>query len=94
MLKRPAVTLKEKRIVKKTVMIVYDEKRGIGGTAKAVDPEMMDADALTDLEIRELGEVGLEIERFFGSPQVIDWAYENKELFVLGSRDIAGRRPS
>lgn len=91
-LRRPGLAPKEKRIVKKTVMAVFDGKRGTGSTEKAVDSEMMDADALTDTELRALGEVGLEIERRFGSPQRIEWAFEGRELFILGSRDIQPRK--
>jgi pyruvate,water dikinase len=87
-LRRAGLALKEKHIVKKTVMAVFDEKRGAGSTEKAVDSEMMDADALNDTELRELGEVGLEIEKLFGSPQEIDWAFEDQQLFILGSREI------
>ena len=87
-LRRPGLALKEKYIVKKTVMAVFDEKGGAGSTEKAVDTEMMDTDALNATELRELGETGLEIERLFGSPQEIDWAFEDQELFILGSRKI------
>jgi pyruvate,water dikinase len=87
-LRRPGLALREKRIVKKTVMTVFDEKRGTGSTEIAVDSEMMDADALSERELRELGEVGLEIEKLFGLPQEIDWAFEDQQLFILGSREI------
>jgi phosphoenolpyruvate synthase/pyruvate phosphate dikinase len=87
-LRRPGLALKKKHIVKKTVVTVFDEKRGTGSTEKAVDSDMMDRDALMDAEFRALGEVGLKIEKLFGSPQEIDWAFEDQELFILGSRDI------
>jgi pyruvate,water dikinase len=87
-LRKPGLALKEKHIVKKTVMAVFDEKGGTGSRKKAVDSEMMDANALTETELRTLGEVGLEIEELFRSPQEIDWAFEDQELFILGSRDI------
>lgn len=87
-LRKPGLALKEKHIVKKTVMAVFDEKGGTGSREKAVDSEMMDANALKDTELRALGEVGLEIEKLFRSPQQIDWAFEDQELFILGSREI------
>ncbi|MEW6663737.1 MAG: PEP/pyruvate-binding domain-containing protein [Thermodesulfobacteriota bacterium] len=87
-LTRSGLALKEKRIVKKTVMTVFDEEGGTGCTEVAVDSEMMDADALNGRELRELGEVGLEIERLFGLPQEVEWAFEDKKLFILGSQEI------
>jgi pyruvate,water dikinase len=87
-LRRPGLTLKEKHIVKKTVMAVFDEKGGAGSTERAVESEMMDTDALNDTELRELGEVGLEIENRFGLPQEVEWAFEDKKLFILGTREI------
>jgi phosphoenolpyruvate synthase/pyruvate phosphate dikinase len=52
---------------------------------------MMDAAALDKGEILELGEIVLRIERIFGFPQIVDWAYEDKALFMLGSRDMTHR---
>ncbi|MBN1101813.1 MAG: hypothetical protein JXL84_00215 [Deltaproteobacteria bacterium] len=87
-LRRAGLALKEKRIVKKTVVAVFDEKRGVGSINRAVDSEMMDTETLTNAEIRTLGEVGLRIEGLFGSPQEIAWAFEGPDLFILGSHDI------
>ena len=52
---------------------------------------MMDAAALDEGEILELREIGLRIEKIFGSPQIVDWAYEDEALFMLGSRDMMHR---
>ena len=91
-LDKSMMRLKDKRAVKKTVMVFFDEKKGIGSKEGAVDSVMMDAYSLTEGEIRELGEIGLRIEKIFGCSQEIDWAYENKALYILGSRDIKNRR--
>jgi pyruvate,water dikinase len=91
-LDKSTMRLKDRRVVKKTVMVLFDERKGTGSKEKAVDTARMDAYSLTEKEARELGEMGLGIENTLGSPQEIDWAYENEALYILGSRDITNRR--
>ena len=43
---------------------------------------------LTDKEINELIEIGLKIEKFYGSPQDIEWAIKNNQIYILQSRPI------
>jgi len=82
------LTLKDKRISKKTLMIDFDEKSGVGRKDMAVAPDKMDAPTLEDAQALELGETGIRIEAVFGFPQDIEWAYEKGELFILQSRNI------
>lgn len=43
---------------------------------------------LTDVEARELLQLGLRIERLLGAPQDIEWAYDDEHLWILQARPI------
>jgi pyruvate,water dikinase len=43
---------------------------------------------LTDVEARELLQIGLRIERLLGAPQDIEWAYDDEQLWILQARPI------
>jgi pyruvate,water dikinase len=43
---------------------------------------------LEDRELIELGELGLRIERHYGEPQDVEWAYASGKLYCLQSRPI------
>lgn len=43
---------------------------------------------LADSAIIKLAEIGLKIESHYGLPQDIEWAYENKNFFIVQSRPI------
>ena len=50
--------------------------------------------ALTDVQVARLGEIGLGIERHFGGPQDIEWAYDaGGRLWVLQARPITNLPP-
>ncbi len=88
LLDKSPLKLRDKKISKKTIMICFDEEKGCGRKEVAVEPEMMDSATLTEGQILELGEIALKIEKHFGFPQDIEWAFENGELFILQSRNI------
>jgi pyruvate, water dikinase len=43
---------------------------------------------LSEDELRTLRKTGLELERYFGKPQDVEWCIENERLFLLQSRPI------
>lgn len=88
LLTKSPLTLKTKRVSKKTLMVCYDTEKGCGRKEMSVDPRMMDAPTLSDEMALALGDMGLRIETVFGFPQDIEWAYEQGELFILQSRNI------
>jgi len=47
-----------------------------------------DAQLLSDAKIKELCGIALNIERIFGTPQDIEWAFCNDKFYILQSRDI------
>ncbi|HEX2190787.1 MAG TPA: PEP/pyruvate-binding domain-containing protein [Longimicrobiaceae bacterium] len=59
----------------------------------AVEPELRDAPALTDGEVRRIAGVLRDLERALGAPQDVEWALapadgRERELFVLQARPI------
>lgn len=78
--------LKRSRIARQDQMIVRDSE---GGTVTVdLDDAQATAQVLDEDEIARLVEVGLALETAFGSPQDIEWAIADGELFVLQSRPI------
>lgn len=80
--------LKDKKISKKNIIVGFDEEKGFGRKEMELSSEKAHAPTLSDDQIVELGDIGLKIEKAFGFPQDIEWAYEKGELFVLQSRNI------
>ncbi len=80
----------ERRIAKKTLQIVRDNKTG--GTVQAeVDLEKQEQPCLTDVEIIKLAELGKKIELNYGNPQDIEWAIDQglkfpDNIFIVQSR--------
>jgi pyruvate,water dikinase len=78
-LKKAHVGSQDRKIVQKDA----------GGTRTVhLDDDTASAQVLDEVELARLAAIGLQIEQEFGSPQDIEWAIENHELFVLQSRPI------
>lgn len=76
----------DKKISAKELAIYALEK---GGTEKQeIDPERRNMQALTDEQILQLEAMGREIEKYFGTPQDIEWCLEGKNFYILQSRPI------
>jgi pyruvate,water dikinase len=88
LLDKKDLSIKVRKLSKKTVMITIDRETGIGRKEYVVPANQMEAATLTDKQVHELGETGLKIAAHFGSPQDIEWAYEKAKLFILQSRKI------
>jgi pyruvate, water dikinase len=58
--------------------------RGDGTETIDIPAELQEASSLADDEVRELARVGLEIERHFGVPTDIEWAYAAQKPFPEG----------
>lgn len=87
-LTKSPLALKDKRISRKTLIICFDEDKGCGRREMEVEPDRMNAPTLTGKQALELGDMGLKIEKVFGFPQDIEWAYAGGALFILQSRNI------
>ena len=76
-----------KFIAAKEIMIVRDPKTGETVTRKVPDDEREKL-VLSDEEIFKLSDQAEVLEKHYGIPQDIEWAFENGEMFILQSRPI------
>ncbi|TFF63590.1 MAG: hypothetical protein EU521_01030 [Promethearchaeota archaeon] len=53
-----------------------------------VDKDLQTIPSLNDTQIKEICRISLEIESLLGSPQDIEWAFHNNEIYILQSRPI------
>ena len=91
---------REETIADKKVMYVRDEDAG-ETVEQPVPDEQRDQRVLEDSDIEGLLELGVEIERHYGTPQDVEWAIDD-EVYLLQSRPIttidestgAGDRPT
>lgn len=80
-------TIKERKIATKNVMHTKDAKAG--RTIEIPVPgEKKNAKVLDDDEIIKLVEFGDVLEDLYGTPQDVEWAIKNREIFILQSRPI------
>ncbi len=77
----------ERKVATKNVMHTKDPKTG-----KTIDIQVPEdkknARVLDDDEILKLAELGEVVEELYGTPQDVEWAIKNKEIFMLQSRPI------
>jgi phosphohistidine swiveling domain-containing protein len=76
-----------KEVAVKTTRIIRQVE---GGTrAEVLEEDLKMQQVLSDQQIRELGAAGIKIEKYFGLPQDIEWAFDEKgRLFFLQARPI------
>lgn len=58
------------------------------GERKPVFEELKATPKLKDQEVYELARIGVKLEEIFGSPQDIEWAFNDGSLYILQSRPI------
>jgi len=79
--------LREETVAEKKVMHVRDPETG-ETAERAVPEDKREARVLTDAELEELRAVGEEIESYYGTPQDVEWAIVDGEVYLLQSRPI------
>ena len=67
------------------MMIVRDGNQTKEATVPA---EKKDKQKLNEDQILELAEICLDIEKHYGKPQDIEWAFENNKFYIVQSRPI------
>ncbi len=80
----------EERAAKKEVMTVRKEN---GVEFVAVAPGMQEQVTLNRDEVLHLLDLGHKVERYFGSPQDIEWAYQDGKYFLVQTRPITSLYP-
>jgi len=73
-------------VAKKQIMFCQDSQGGI--VKKEVPPDKVAARVLTPDELRQLVDLGNQVEHHFGSPQDIEWSIEGGDIYLLQSRPI------
>ncbi|GFO96054.1 phosphoenolpyruvate synthase [groundwater metagenome] len=77
----------ERKIATKKIMHTKDPKTG-KTVELSVPEDKKNAKVLDDDEILKLVELGEVVEELYGIPQDVEWAINNKEIFMLQSRPI------
>ncbi len=81
----------ERQVSEKEVAI-FPEKDG-GTRQVTLDVDRRKQAALTDDQILKLAELGTKIESHYGSPQDIEWAIADDEIYLLQTRPITSLYP-
>jgi pyruvate,water dikinase len=64
-----------------------------GGNAWMPVPEaLVDRQKLTEQQIRELARIGRDVERHYGAPQDIEWAFEGGRFYLVQARPVTTMR--
>jgi pyruvate,water dikinase len=80
--------IKQKKIAQKTIMVTRDDQQRSGRKETPVPGHRAGIPVLSDKQLIELGEAGKRIERHFGYPADIEWAYEGETLYILQARKV------
>jgi len=79
--------LLESYISEKEIMVVR-KAGGKGVEELEVPEEKREMQVLDETEIRNLADMAVRLEEFFGKPQDVEWAIVGNELYLLQSRPI------
>ena len=79
----------ERQLSGKTQMVVFDEAKGTGTRLAGVSPDKAEQPVLSDAQLRALYEQGQRIEALYGTPQDIEWAFDDTgQLHIIQARPI------
>lgn len=81
----PELEILEKKIADKKKALIKAES---GTEETRLTEEKSKKQVLTDGEIKRLADYGLQIERYYNKPQDIEFAIENREIYIVQSRPI------
>lgn len=91
---REKFSIVDKRIARKGVAVEEKKLKSESGTEYVqLSDDENEASSLSNQQILDLSRFGSQIESHFGSPQDIEWAFDQKDkLHILQSRPITSRR--
>lgn len=88
--------VKEENIIQKKIstkkVAIYSLKQG-GTEEREIEQEQQNVQALTDDEILQLNAIGRRIEKYFASPQDIEWCLYEGKFYIVQSRPITTLYP-
>lgn len=87
-LDKDSLTVKQRRVARKNVMVAMDQGRGSGRLELEVPPARASEPTLSEAQLIELGTTGKQIEAHFGFNVDVEWAYQGGTLYVLQARRI------
>jgi pyruvate,water dikinase len=90
-LDRATLTVRERRTGPQEVQTVLAE---YGTTERPLGPKKAGRPTLDDARLARLAEIGLNVEHHFGTPQDVEWAYADGNLWVLQARTITNLPPA
>ncbi|MEE9277441.1 MAG: phosphoenolpyruvate synthase [Dehalococcoidia bacterium] len=59
-----------------------------GNVWAAVEPALRELPKLTQEQVRQLTQLGLQVERHYGAPQDIEWAWADGQFYLLQTRPV------
>jgi len=65
----------------------------VGGGVESITEQSKSKQTLTDDQIKQLAEIGQRIQKEYGAPQDIEWAFADHKLYILQSRGITSLFP-
>jgi len=86
-LDKATFAIKQRRIVEKTVMVTMDDA-GRGRTERPVPANRAKEPSVSDAQVAELAAAGKRIEDHFGFNVDVEWAFQDRILYILQSRKI------
>lgn len=86
-LDKATLAVRQRRIVEKTVMVTMDD-HGSGRTERPVPADRAREATLSNAQLAELGETGKRIEDHFGFCVDVEWAFQDRILYILQARKI------
>lgn len=72
---------------------LYTNREEEGTKAVDISPEDQESRALSDAKLRELVELGTQVDELLGGPQDIEWAFVDGDVVLLQSRPITSLFP-
>jgi pyruvate,water dikinase len=89
LLDKASLAIKTRLVNQKQKMVMWNESTGTGTEVVQVPDDRSGQPALSDDQLRVLGETARQVEDHYGQPQDIEWAFQGDDLFLLQTRRIS-----
>ncbi|HZQ38067.1 MAG TPA: PEP/pyruvate-binding domain-containing protein [Dehalococcoidia bacterium] len=86
--RKPDLSIAAREIYEKEIMVTPDPAGGSGTVTIEAPATSRHAPALDDAELQELARLCLRVEQHYGGPQDIEWAFDDRALYLLQSRPV------
>jgi pyruvate,water dikinase len=87
-LDKPSLSIKERRIARKNVMVTMDSSKGSGRVEQPVPADRATEPSLSEVQLVELVRTSMAIEDHFGFSVDMEWAFQDGALYILQARRI------